>query len=72
MPNQTVNTDKTVTPHVIVQGTAADDPIAGATGAIDDTAYSDATGAADGTVISLLKGIFVQLAIIAENTTPAA
>lgn len=41
------------------------------TGAVDDAAYTDATGAADGTMIALLKGIFVQLAIIATNTTPA-
>lgn len=39
-------------------------------GASDDAAYSDPTGAADGTMIGLLKGIYVQLAIIAENTTP--
>lgn len=39
-----------------------------AQGAVDDEAYADNTGAADGTVISLLKGIYVQLTIIAANT----
>jgi hypothetical protein len=37
-------------------------------GAIADAAYTDATGAASGTVIALLKGIYVQLAAINENT----
>lgn len=38
------------------------------TGAPDDEAYTDATGAAEGTIISLLKGIFVQLAEINAKT----
>jgi len=49
---------------------SSDAELSASTGAVDDTAYSDATGAADGTVIALLKGIFVQLAVIATNTTP--
>lgn len=43
---------------------------AAAIGDIDDAAYADPTGAADGTAIALLKGIYVQLAIIAANTAP--
>ena len=46
-------------------------------GAIANAAYSDATGVANGTMISLLKGIFVQQAAmialledIKTNTTP--
>lgn len=38
-------------------------------GAVDDEVYSDPTGAADGSAISLLKGIYVQLCIIADNTS---
>lgn len=38
------------------------------TGAPDDEAYTDVTGAAEGTMISLLKGIFVQLAEINAKT----
>lgn len=33
-------------------------------GAVDDAAYTDATGDADGTVITLLKGLYVQNAAI--------
>lgn len=36
--------------------------------AADDAAYDDATGAADGTLISLLKGIYIQLAEINAKT----
>lgn len=42
------------------------------TGAATAAAYTDATGAASGTVISLLKGIFVQLAEINAKTPPLA
>lgn len=48
-----------------------------ALGAVDDAPYSDPTGAADGTMISLLKGVYVQnaqalglLGDIKINTTP--
>jgi len=37
-------------------------------GAVDDGLYSDPTGVDDGTMISLLKGIYEQLTIIATNT----
>lgn len=37
-------------------------------GAIANAAYTDVTGAANGTMISLLKGIFVQLAEINAKT----
>ena len=40
----------------------------GVIGEIDDVAYADPTGADDGTVISLLKGCYVQLAAINTNT----
>ncbi|HWT40092.1 MAG TPA: hypothetical protein VN081_02370 [Dongiaceae bacterium] len=43
---------------------------ASAIGNIDDPAYTDATGAADGTMISLLKGCYVQLAAVDANTLP--
>lgn len=33
-------------------------------GSVSDAAYSDDTGAADGSVVSLLKGIYVQNAAI--------
>lgn len=36
----------------------------GSDGAVDDAAYTDATGDADGTVITLLKGLYVQNAAI--------
>ena len=58
----------------VLCGEAGGDP----TGAVDDGAYSDDTGAADGSVVSLLKGIYVQnVAIIAlltsiDTKTPAA
>lgn len=39
-------------------------------GAVDDAAYDDPTGAADGTVVALLKGCYVKLSEIAENTLP--
>lgn len=42
----------------------------GSTGAVDATAYSDPTGAADGDMIALLKGMYVLLAQIEENTRP--
>lgn len=37
-------------------------------GAVANAAYTDVTGAANGTMISLLKGIFVQLAEINAKT----
>ena len=50
----------------VLGGEAGGDP----TGAVDDGAYSDDTGAADGSVVSLLKGIYVQnVAIIALLTS---
>jgi hypothetical protein len=39
-----------------------------ATGIISDPAYA---GFGDASVVSLLKGIYNQLAVIATNTTPA-
>lgn len=41
-------------------------------GDVDAVAYADDTGAASGTVISLLKGIYVQLAAINANTASPA
>lgn len=68
MPNKTVNSDDSVTPHVIVQSDAVG-------GAQDDAAYA---GSGDASVISLLKAIYDQnetmiahLAQIETNTTPA-
>lgn len=58
--------------EALTQGIAIDGDVSNAAiGAVGDDAYTDDTGAADGTVIALLKGCFVQLAQIAENTTPA-
>lgn len=60
--------------RVLGDGAGGGDPA----GAVGDAAYADGTGAADGSMISLLKGIYVQnVAIIAllndikTNTTPA-
>lgn len=40
----------------VLGGEAGGDP----TGTVEDAAYDDPTGAADGSVVSLLKGIYVQ------------
>lgn len=41
-------------------------------GAVANAAYTDATGAASGTMISLLKGIYIQLAEINAKTPDPA
>lgn len=53
-----------------VSGPLTNAQLTAITGAASAALYTDATGEANGTAIALLKGIFVQLAIIAENTTP--
>lgn len=54
-----------------VTGPLTNAQLTAVTGAVAAAAYTDATGAASGTVIALLKGIYVQLAAINANTTPA-
>lgn len=66
-----IDTQLRATP-VPVSGTVAVTSLAtaGSTqqGAISNAAYTDVTGAASGTMISLLKGFFVQLAEINAKT----
>ena len=53
-----------------VTGPLTNAQLAAIMGAASAALYTDATGAANGTAIALLKGIYVQLAIIAQNTAP--